>query len=328
MAPFLDEKRIDNEESIATLDSRGTLRSLATGRRAGAPRPHALAGGGDRAGRRGRAAPVGARGLAGRHGCRVRRARAARRAGLAGAGQHPAQPAAARLGRPPRPRHRGVAVGAGGRSAGARRGGGPARRLAADRRCRGVPAGRRVRPGPRRAHQRRQRPRRLAHPPVVDARPGDAGGGAAGAGRRRRRRARGGRRPARRARRGLPSRRRSRSSTPRRCWRSTSPRRCPWCSATARSTAWPLRARRPCSRARPVCRRRSASCPTPPPRSWPASTAPSPPPSAAPPAAGPRRGTSSPTRSSTGPRRRGSGCSCCATRCPRRRRPTWPRPRR
>lgn len=30
MAPFLDEKRIDSEESIAALDSRGALRSLAT----------------------------------------------------------------------------------------------------------------------------------------------------------------------------------------------------------------------------------------------------------------------------------------------------------
>jgi hypothetical protein len=39
MAPFLDEKRIDSEESIATLDSRGTLRSLAT---AGAQVRHAL----------------------------------------------------------------------------------------------------------------------------------------------------------------------------------------------------------------------------------------------------------------------------------------------
>ena len=30
MTPFLDEHRIDSEESIAALDSRGALRSLAT----------------------------------------------------------------------------------------------------------------------------------------------------------------------------------------------------------------------------------------------------------------------------------------------------------
>ena len=173
MAPFLDEHRIDSEESIAALDSAAPCGPH--GRGTGPPGADPVAGRGHRAGRRGRAAAVGAGGLARRFGRRVRRARAAGRAGspvpvstrrnvplpgwvgpLTSSSRCRSPDARRGRWRWPRRRRRGASL----LTVGA-----PESPLADV--C-AAPAGCTSTSG---------RARRLPHAPVVDARPGDAGGG-------------------------------------------------------------------------------------------------------------------------------------------------------
>ena len=108
--PWVDEHRLDDPDALRALDTRDSLRSLAS---AGAQVRRALVSaeeaGVDATGRR-RPAALRARRGPRRVLPRLRRARPPRRAGFAGARHHPPRCPAARLGRPARPRHRRLAV--------------------------------------------------------------------------------------------------------------------------------------------------------------------------------------------------------------------------